>query len=329
MTGMETDAEARAVLEIIRRNAGPGGTGRTSVYSSEYRQDYENDSSTDEEPMEDNSSDEEGDFVSKYGKISTQTSKRGKVRISNRDGKEMEEGAPAGEVDSDDDFEADMALELKERVQAAERNAALTTGQPEDQADDEDIGDLPDGGGDSGPAGPAVKDGKYSDIYFDSDEEEEEAARSGKRNVKSNDELLYDPEKDDEDQVWVDDVRRSYQLPGQKRTLPSGTQKLPNSDAVLNCPACFTVLCLDCQRHALYKTQYRAMFVINCTVLTDQKLKFPVTKKAKKGKGKGRAPVLDPSEEFHPVQCDSCKTEVAMYDTDEVYHFFNVVASHT
>ena len=43
----------------------PGGTGRTSVYSSEYRQDYENDSSTDEEPMEDNSSDEEGDFVSK------------------------------------------------------------------------------------------------------------------------------------------------------------------------------------------------------------------------------------------------------------------------
>ena len=102
MTGMETDAEARAVLEIIRRNAGPGcfdtentedlnikkrvqsdcriktsptlhavklltpgGHGRTSVYSSEYRQDYENDSSTDEEPMEDNSSDEEGDFVSK------------------------------------------------------------------------------------------------------------------------------------------------------------------------------------------------------------------------------------------------------------------------
>ena len=43
----------------------PGGHGRTSVYSSEYRQDYENDSSTDEEPMEDNSSDEEGDFVSK------------------------------------------------------------------------------------------------------------------------------------------------------------------------------------------------------------------------------------------------------------------------
>ena len=38
------------------------------------------------------------------------------MRISNSDRKE-EEGAAAGEVDSDDDFEADMALELKERVQ--------------------------------------------------------------------------------------------------------------------------------------------------------------------------------------------------------------------
>ena len=196
---MEGDAEARAVLEIIRRNGGPGGNARSSVYSNEYRQDYDNDSSTDEEPMEDNSSDEEEDFVSKYGKISTQTSKRGKVRISNTDGKE--DGAAMGEVDSDDDFEADMAVELKERVQAAERDAALTSGQPEDQADDEDIGDLPEGGQGSGPSGPAVKDGKYSDIYFDSDEEEEEASRSGRRDVKSNDELLYDPEKDDEDQV--------------------------------------------------------------------------------------------------------------------------------
>ena len=53
----------------------------------------------------------------RYGKISTQTSKRGKVRISNSDRKEEEDGAAAGEVDSDDDFEADMALELKERVQ--------------------------------------------------------------------------------------------------------------------------------------------------------------------------------------------------------------------
>ena len=32
--------------------------------------------------------------------------------------------------------------------------------------------------------------------------------------------------------------------------------------------------------------QYRAMFVIDCTVLTDQRLKFPVAKKTKKGRGR-------------------------------------------
>ena len=84
-------------------------------------------------------------------------------------------------------------------------------------------------------------------------------------------------------------------------------------------------MCLDCQRHSVYKTQYRAMFVINCTVITDQKLRFPLKKKGRK-----KTPaVVDPNEEFHPVQCDQCKTEVGMYDKDEVYHFFNVVASHT
>lgn len=29
---------------------------------------------------------------------------------------------------------------------------------------------------------------------------------------------------------------------------PRGAQALPSSDAVLNCPACMTTLCLDCQR---------------------------------------------------------------------------------
>ncbi len=43
---------------------------------------------------------------------------------------------------------------------------------------------------------------KYEDIYFDSDEEDGE-----NRKVKTNDELFYDPDMDDDDQTWVDDVR--------------------------------------------------------------------------------------------------------------------------
>ena len=85
------------------------------------------------------------------------------------------------------------------------------------------------------------------------------------------------------------------------------------------------VLCLDCQRHELYKTQYRAMFVMNCSVNTNTKMKFPVKHKGKKSK---KAPGGD-EEFYNPVKCDTCNTEVAMYDKDEIYHFFNVVASHS
>lgn len=31
---------------------------------------------------------------------------------------------------------------------------------------------------------------------------------------------------------------------------------------------------------------------------------------------------------FHPVMCKICNTKVAVYDSDEVYHFFNVVTSY-
>jgi hypothetical protein len=148
------------------------------------------------------------------------------------------------------------------------------------------------------------------------------------RKVVTNDDLFYDPDKDDDDQVWVDSVRQSYHQPGQGQD-ESAPAKLPSSDAVLNCPACFTVLCLDCQRHEVYNTQYRAMFVVNCTVNTEQKLKFPVKGKGKKGRGGKGKMVTDPNSDYHPVMCDNCKTEVAMYDQDEVYHFFNVVASHS
>ena len=84
------------------------------------------------------------------------------------------------------------------------------------------------------------------------------------------------------------------------------------------------VLCLDCQRHDIYRTQYRAMFVMNCSVNFATKMKFPLKAKRKK---KGGGP--DYEETYHPVTCDTCNTEVAMYDKDEIYHFFNVVASHS
>ena len=88
------------------------------------------------------------------------------------------------------------------------------------------------------------------------------------------------------------------------------------------------------------------MFVMNCKVVEDEVLRYEPSqqrnsgkkkKKEQKGKlvqhketgenstsfGDGAA-----SERYHPVTCTECSSEVAVYDSDEVYHFFNVLASH-
>ena len=80
---------------------------------------------------------------------------------------------------------------------------------------------------------------KYDDAYFDSSDEEDNFRSS--RKVKTNDELLYDPDADDQDEAWM--------------AKQGGLKKADNSDAILNCPSCMTVLCVDCQRHEKYHTQ--------------------------------------------------------------------------
>ncbi|XP_054714569.1 E2F-associated phosphoprotein-like [Uloborus diversus] len=138
---------------------------------------------------------------------------------------------------------------------------------------------------------------------------------------KINDELLYDPDMDDDDEKWINEKRRSYIFPADKSNKQ--VKPLPNSDAVLNCPACLSLLCLDCQRHDIYKNQYRAMFVSNCNVNHSETLKYPVKKKKMKN-----TKMLLNDENYNPVVCSICNTEVAVYDSEEVYHFFNVLASY-
>ncbi|PIK49762.1 putative E2F-associated phosphoprotein-like [Apostichopus japonicus] len=144
--------------------------------------------------------------------------------------------------------------------------------------------------------------------------------------VQSNEDLFYDPDIDDQNQKWVDN----------QRDRKGGG---PKSDAILNCPACMATLCLDCQRHEIYPTQYRAMFVLNCAIIRSETLKYkPGEKKKRKWKKKSKSKsnqeddmeatssTNDGTEEsYHPVKCAECNTEVAVYDSDEVYHFFNVI----
>lgn len=79
------------------------------------------------------------------------------------------------------------------------------------------------------------------------------------------------------------------------------------------------------------------MFVMNCTVVKEEilKYKYPLKKKTKRGHKKIKQSnesitgSESPEEEiYHPVKCTECSTEVAALDKDEVFHFFNVLASH-
>ncbi|XP_034431439.1 E2F-associated phosphoprotein [Hippoglossus hippoglossus] len=243
------------------------------------------------------------------------------------------------ESSSGDEFEKEMEAELSSTIKTLEGTWGPST----------EAQTLENGGG----AGPGLPNPQtYDNVYFDSDSEEEDKPSSStgqrrrQRVILTNDELLYDPDEDDRDQAWVDARRRRYN----SRKRPAGakqsrqTQSLPSSDAILNCPACMTMLCLDCQRHEKYRTQYRAMFVMNCTVKKDEVLRYNTQQERKQGGRKRRrgqktetpaneapdpSPAgMDGDEVYRPVQCAECSTEVAVFDKEEVYHFFNILASH-
>jgi hypothetical protein len=214
---------------------------------------------------------------------------------------------------------------------------------------------------DSGPPVEAAEDAEpgnqkkdfYDSIYFDSDESEGEDdvsknTKQKKRAFLSDDDLFYDPESDDRDQAWVNRRRQKCHPEGEPSKNPnakpstSTSASLPTSDAVLNCPACFTTLCMDCQRHEFYSNQYRAMFVMNCMVDKSETLRVPI-KEAKSKNRRNKKQDLVPSELeretlgqipsstndlFNPVKCKICSTQVAVYDSEEVYHFFNVLSSY-
>jgi len=224
---------------------------------------------------------------------------------------------PDGAEDIIDDFEAEMEAELDDIVSDASKTWA---------ADISNSNPVP-----STSAIQLASQTHYDKEYFDSSDEEE-STRDRKK--LTNDELLYNPDADEDDEKWMAKQARKY-------------EKAKTSDAVLNCPACMTVLCVDCQRHTTYQHQYRAMFTMNCTVDSENVLKYKKKTTKKRGRKKksekekarrrsrskslNRASDATDSEAedlYHPVKCNVCGTEVGVFDHDEVVHFFNVIASH-
>lgn len=155
---------------------------------------------------------------------------------------------------------------------------------------------------------------------------------------------FYDPDIDDQDAEWV-----AKQRQGRK------------SDAILSCPACLTTLCIDCQQHTELECQFRAMFVMNCRcdgthyltllhvltvyclyqiprlcrVLVDKPVKArSAVRKKKRNRNsslRGRSEEEDEAgldKLCSSVVCEVCETEVGARDSEEVYHFFHVLATN-
>lgn len=113
--------------------------------------------------------------------------------------------------------------------------------------------------------------------------------------------LFYDPNEDEKNQKWMDkqkfsnyyrhfiarlkeedkEEKDSLRNRKDRQTNPASSSSSNDhnrssrksnrttaaiNDVKLNCPCCLSLLCLDCQRHEIYKTQYRAMFVVNCRI---------------------------------------------------------------
>lgn len=88
------------------------------------------------------------------------------------------------------------------------------------------------------------------------------------------------------------------------------------------------------------------MFVMNCKVVTDEILRYKEPKKKvfKRHRRKQAAaqssadvprsstdvpnsnPENDSETVYRPVRCETCDTQVAVYDKDEIYYFFNILA---
>lgn len=189
--------------------------------------------------------------------------------------------------------------------------------------------------------------------------------------IPTNEDLLYDPNIDEDNQNWMNKQRAKYYPnrapkrshdqtssespsgagnPAQPSQTPQPDKvtgatcppSIPKTDAILNCPACMTTLCIDCQRHELYTNQYRAMFVMNCCIIRSEQLRYPESKNKKKkwrkkkrrheetmegGEADEEGSEAAGDELFNPVKCSICNTEVGVLDKQEIFHFFNVLSS--
>jgi hypothetical protein len=235
----------------------------------------------------------------------------------------------------------------------------------------------------------------YEDMFSATDEDLEDGevtARTRRnRNIKDSD-LFYDENLDEEDEAYVykhmrggirekvtvhttsnkgpvvstnrgngmGDVTSSdsaNEIRTARRQQKVQMFKPRHSDAVLSCPCCFNIVCMDCQKHKRYANQYRAMFVMGVIVDWNHILVYDKTHRALVSKiveqnaieieeeprelhdpaerngesslhGNNNEVLLAKDGEYYAVECVTCRTQLAALDmTDEIYYFHGCLES--
>jgi hypothetical protein len=160
----------------------------------------------------------------------------------------------------------------------------------------------------------------------------------------SNVDGFYDSNLDAEDEAYVYRNMRSgikqnmtviQNKTGEKVAKNVSVYKPRDSDAQLQCPLCFQLVCMDCQRHERYFNQFRAMFVMGITVDWHSKLVYDESQQALVSKSSddddsSTLPLSCPEEltkhvdgEYFSVLCSNCGTQVAALDIKEEVYFFH------
>eukprot|EP00957_Ditylum_brightwellii_P015726 1185928-Ditylum_brightwellii.AAC.1 len=85
---------------------------------------------------------------------------------------------------------------------------------------------------------------------METDCSEQKVSRKGDTSLSSN--------PSDHNQTKQQQNNNSIMNDSQQQQQHIKVLKPRNSDAILSCPCCFTILCMDCQRHTKYVNQYRA-----------------------------------------------------------------------
>ncbi|MES1905363.1 MAG: hypothetical protein MHPSP_002196, partial [Paramarteilia canceri] len=123
------------------------------------------------------------------------------------------------------------------------------------------------------------------------------------KNEKLAKDFIINQHQDDKDKNFVNKIRRKY-------LCLNNADPLPHTDAFLNCPACFSPVCYDCQQHTEYKHQFRSMFSVNCIVDKSRTQSFP-PEAADDGEGC----------DFNFIVCNYCHTDLGYVGKSECIYF--------